>query len=119
VSHELPQEIGDYLLLTTSCGLSTSKALFLNFLSGMWIFLGVFLVYLIEIRQDTLGYLLALGGGVYIQIGACEALPRVTALLESMDDEKYGSRSVIAFTAFVVGAGLIALVLINHSHCGV
>ena len=64
--------------------------------------------------------LLAFGGGTYVYLAAVEALPRALKYseeLESPSMEMMKRHYFCVFAAFVAGAVLIGLVLINHEHC--
>ena len=80
VYHEIAQEIADFVILTDPMqgNLSAPFALLINFLSGTGVIFGVICM----LGQDKManydaGMLLAFGGGIYVQIGAAEAMPKV------------------------------------------
>lgn len=112
VLHELPQELADYVLLTgPGLSLSPVKALTCNFVAGLGVLLGTIIIFATEVDDATTGLLLAFGGGVYIHIGAVECLPRVYA---------HGMSSTVkvqSVIAFIFGAILIGLILLDHEHC--
>ena len=108
IIHELAQEIADYFVLTTVCGFSPLKALALNFLSGVSVIFGCMLITESDIDPNSLGYLLAFGGGVYIAIGATECMPRI------FENAKGVTMHLIAFLLFTFGAVAIGLVLLDH-----
>ena len=114
IYHELAQEVGDFFVLTNKDqgALSPLKALSLNFVSGLSVVVGIVIV----LAQSTVdgravGLLLAFGGGVYVQLGASECMPRAYALSTTT------TLRLCNIIAFVVGATAIALVLIDHRHC--
>jgi len=114
VLHEIPQELADYLVLTdrSQGNLKPVHALALNFISGMSVLLGA-IILLLQSEQDnfSMGLLLAFGGGVYLQIGAAECMPR--AVSKAVDVMmKY-----LAIVWFIIGVILIGLVLLGHEHC--
>ncbi|GMH67937.1 hypothetical protein TL16_g04803 [Triparma laevis f. inornata] len=111
IIHEIAQEIADYFVLTTVCGFSSAMALFLNFLSGVSVIFGCMLVTESDIDPNSLGYLLAFGGGVYISIGATECMPRI------FSNSKGLGMALTSFLLFTVGAVSIGLVLLDHKHC--
>mmetsp|Transcript_6914 Transcript_6914/g.13425 ORF Transcript_6914/g.13425 Transcript_6914/m.13425 type:complete len:197 (-) Transcript_6914:72-662(-) len=113
IIHELAQEIADYFVLTTVCGFSPLKALALNFLSGVSVIFGCMLITESDIDPNSLGYLLAFGGGVYIAIGATECMPRI------YENTKGVTMHLVAFLLFTFGAVAIGLVLLDHKHCEV
>ena len=61
-----------------------------------------------DIDPNSLGYLLAFGGGVYIAIGATECMPRI------FENAKGLAMGVTSFFLFAVGAIAIGLVLLDH-----
>jgi UTP--glucose-1-phosphate uridylyltransferase len=112
VLHEIPQELADYVLLTgPGIGLSSITALLWNFLSGLSIFLGAIMVLSAEISDSSTGLLLSFGGGVYLHIAATECMPRI------YDERLSLTFRVASMVAFIVGAVLIGLVLLDHEHC--
>jgi len=58
-----------------------------------------------------MGLFLAFGGGIYLQIGAAECMPR--AVEKSINLMMQGAGIVW----FVVGVTLIGLILLGHEHC--
>ena len=114
IFHGIAQELSDFLVLTDPMqgGLKAGTALLLNALSGLSVLLGTILVFSLETVNDPMvGMLLAFGGGVYVQIGAAECMPRVFALADTI------KLRACCLTAFAVGATAIGLVLLDHQHC--
>lgn len=112
VLHELPQELSDYLILTgPQVGLSSPTALAINFITGLSVILGTVIVLAVDVDSSTTGLLLAFGGGIYLQIGCVECMPKmVNSALNPM-------RKFACVSAFIFGAVLIGLVLLDHEHC--
>lgn len=111
IYHELAQEISDLGLLTNHCGLPLWMALLINFLTGSSTLIGALLVLSLDISEKATGIFLAISAGVYINIFACECMPRVNAQLKSL------SRTLQFMLCFAIGAVPIGLVLLNHGHC--
>ena len=114
IFHEIAQELSDYLVLTDPAqgALQPPLALLLNGLSGLSVLLGTIIVFSLEsIHDPTVGMLLAFGGGVYVQIGASECMPRVFTNADSV------KARVCCLASFVVGVTAIGLVLLDHRHC--
>lgn len=113
VYHEIAQEIGDYVLLThpKQGNLWAPWALLVNFLSGTGVIIGVLIVLGQELDNYATGMIIAFGGGIYLQIGGAEAMPRVYQAAKTL-----GQR-LVGFTAFFIGAMAIGLVLLDHKHC--
>jgi zinc and cadmium transporter len=75
VAHEIPQEIADFVVLLHG-GLSVTKALILNFLSGITAILGSILGYFfLEKIQGALPYFLAFSAGMFIYIACSDLIP--------------------------------------------
>eukprot|EP00553_Chaetoceros_curvisetus_P009216 CAMPEP_0204615968 /NCGR_PEP_ID=MMETSP0717-20131115/3322_1 /ASSEMBLY_ACC=CAM_ASM_000666 /TAXON_ID=230516 /ORGANISM="Chaetoceros curvisetus" /LENGTH=236 /DNA_ID=CAMNT_0051629037 /DNA_START=246 /DNA_END=953 /DNA_ORIENTATION=+ len=112
ILHELPQELSDFLILTgPQVGLSTLSALAINFATGMSVILGAVIVLAADVSNATTGLLLAFGGGVYIQIGCVECMPKMVNPVLSP------ARKGVCIISFILGAVLIGLVLLDHEHC--
>merc|ERR1719387_560490 len=114
ILHEYPQELGDYIVLTDPKlgGLKPAMALVLNFVSGLSIILGIIIVMAQgDLDPTTLGMLLTLGGGIYLEVGLAACMARVHQTAKS-PPVKIG-----AILMFCVGALIIGLVLLDHEHC--
>jgi zinc transporter ZupT len=111
IYHELAQELADYFLLTTHCGLKPPVALVLNFLSGLSVMLGVVVIFALPVDATATGCILAISAGVYVYIAASECMPRVEQEIKSYFDR---FSSMLCFT---LGAVPIGLVLLSHGHC--
>jgi zinc transporter ZupT len=109
--HEIAQELADYFLLTRHAGLPKFKALLLNFCAGLSVVLGGLIVLAFDMSNLTLGVLLALASGVYLNISASECLPRASAVSST------AQHRVLSLAMFLAGAIPIGLTLINHTHC--
>lgn len=112
LAHEIPQELADFVILTQYAGLSVSKALILNFLSGLSVLFGGIILLASNPSAEATGVILAMGGGVYINAAACETIPRMEASLKVRWD-----RALVLFS-IILGAIPIGLILIDHKHCG-
>ena len=73
--------------------------------------IGCIIVLSCDVSDVALGVLLAMGGGIYVQIACCEGMSRASRLANSMQD-----RLVIVFS-FTFAAVIVGLVLLNHEHC--
>lgn len=111
IYHELAQELADYFLLTNQCGLKPVIALLLNFVSGLSGVLGAIIMMATDPSDTAIGVLLAISGGVYLQIAACECASRVHLESICLKDKLYG------ICGFIIGAIPIGLVLLKHEHC--
>lgn len=112
ILHELPQELSDYLILTgPQVGLSTLSALIINFCTGLSVILGAVIVLAVDVSSSATGMLLAFGGGIYVQIGCVECMPKM------VNSALTPTQKATCVLAFIFGAVLIGLVLLDHEHC--
>mmetsp|Transcript_36371 Transcript_36371/g.63773 ORF Transcript_36371/g.63773 Transcript_36371/m.63773 type:complete len:611 (-) Transcript_36371:126-1958(-) len=109
--HEIAQELADFVLLTRYAGLSIIKACVLNFISGLTVCLGGIVFLAGNPSDEATGIILAMAGGVYFNIAACETLPRLENIVKGRGDRVWVLFSVI------VGTLPIGLILLNHQHC--
>lgn len=100
VAHEIPQEIGDFLMLREA-GLSRARALYLNGASSLASVAGGLAGYFaLERMQQATPYLLAMAGGTFIYIAMADLLPLMRAELRH--------RAALAQSgAMALGIGLI------------
>ena len=114
VYHELAQELSDFVVLTDpkQGGLSPVKALLCNWVSGLSVVLGAIIILTVDVDNRAMGMLLSYGGGVYLQIGASECMPK---FYSSASKSKLLHFAGIA--AFCIGCLAIGLVLFDHDHC--
>ena len=73
--------------------------------------IGSLLVLAINVSNETTGCILAVGGGVYINIAAAECWPRAKESHNTIQDK------IISLISFILGIIPIGLVLLNHDHC--
>ena len=77
VSHELPQEVGDFAILLDS-GYSRRRALLLNLLSGLATLGGAVLAYLtLEATRQAIPYFLALCAASFLYIATADLIPNL------------------------------------------
>jgi len=100
--HEIPQELGDFGILLQS-GLSRTKALLLNMLSGATaIIAGVLAYFMLESMQALIPWALAFSASSFIYIALADLIPemhRKTKLSESIVQLAF----VIAGIALIYG----------------
>lgn len=85
VAHEIPQEVGDFIVLLNA-GLSRRKALLFNALSGLASVIGGVLGYfLIGNFEGVLPYLLVLASSSFIYISVADLLPQLQQRLAWRD----------------------------------
>ena len=77
ISHEVPQEIGDFGILVYG-GLSKNKALFYNFLTAITALVGATFMYVLYVFSPfipNMAYLLAFAAGSFIYIATTDLIP--------------------------------------------
>lgn len=104
IAHEIPQEVGDYIVLLNA-GFSRAKALFYNALSGLAAVLGGVLGYFIVGPWEALfPYLLVAASSSFVYVSVADLLPQLQRRLPL--------RSTLAQIAWIA-AGLLLVVLIK------
>ncbi len=76
VSHEIPQEIGDFGILVYG-GISKAKALFYNLLSALMAVFGALLMYSFSSYLPSLAYFLVFAAGSFIYIATTDLIPEL------------------------------------------
>ncbi|MBN1503280.1 ZIP family metal transporter [Candidatus Woesearchaeota archaeon] len=105
ITHELPQEIGDYAVLIHG-GFSRVKALSYNFLSALTAILGALVGYfLFPLIGKLSEFLLPFAAGGFIYIAMSDLVPE-------LHKEKDLSKSLVHFGLFSLGIGFMILVKI-------
>jgi zinc transporter ZupT len=110
--HEIAQELADFIVLTKYGGLSVWNALAFNFLSGLSVCLGGVVFLAANPTDLATGVILAMAGGVYINIAACETAPRMEGAMQVRADR------VLMLFSIILGTIPIGLILLDHKHCG-
>jgi len=73
ILHEIPQEIGDFSIMLYA-GFEKTKAIFLNFLSALFAFLGAIIILYLKINFY---YLLPFAAGGFIYIASSDLIPEL------------------------------------------
>ena len=110
--HEIAQELADFIVLTKFAKLPVWKALAFNFISGLTVCLGGIIFLAATPTDAATGVILAMAGGVYINIAACETAPRMEAAMKGRGDR------VLMLFSIILGTIPIGLILLDHKHCG-
>ena len=77
IAHEIPQEIGDFIVLLNA-GFSRTRALFYNFICGLSAVLGGVLAYFfLEKAQGAMPYLLVIASSSFIYIAVSDLIPQM------------------------------------------
>ncbi|MFM7704925.1 MAG: ZIP family metal transporter [Rubrivivax sp.] len=112
VAHEIPQEVGDYIVLLNA-GFSRARALFFNALSGLAAVLGgVFGYFIVGPWQDLFPYLLVVASSSFIYVAVADLLPQLQLRL-SLRDTAVQLGWLVAGLALVVG---VTGLLHGHAH---
>lgn len=103
ISHEIPQEIGDYGVLIHA-GYTRKKALFLNFLIALSAFLGLFIVFALDGKVNWIEACLPpFTAGGFIYIATADLIPE-------MKKESGFKKSSIQLVAILIGIAIMALI---------
>ncbi len=98
-AHELPQEMGDFVILLHS-GMRASRALWLNLAASLTTVLGALLAYY-SLSTDWLPYALAIAAASFIYVAVADLIPslqRRTGLLTSVGELSLIAVGVVAIT---------------------
>ncbi len=95
ITHEVPQELGDFAILVNS-GYSKSKALFFNFISQLTSVFGGMLVYFLGSFPKVIEFLLPFAAGGFIYISASDLIPEL-----HREPDRW--RSFVSFALFLTG----------------
>ncbi|HEX5373275.1 MAG TPA: ZIP family metal transporter, partial [Aquabacterium sp.] len=111
IAHEIPQEVGDYIVLVNA-GFSKQRALLYNALSGLAAVVGGVLGYvLIEPWQEYLPYLMVVAASSFIYVAVADLIPQLQKRLHW--------RETVA-QIFWLGAGLLLIgsivQVLHHEH---
>ncbi len=110
VAHEIPQEVGDYMVLINA-GFSRARALLFNALSGLAAVLGGVLGYfIVGPWEDLFPYLLVVASSSFIYVAVADLLPQLQQRLSLRDT---------AVQVGWLGAGLLIVVGVTgllHGH---
>lgn len=102
VAHEVPQEVGDFMVLL-DCGLSRSRALMLNLASsGMGVVGGIAGYFSLDHAQHLTPYVLALAAASFIYIAVADLIP---GLHRAMDAHS------TAWQIVLIAAGIVTVAL--------
>ena len=100
ISHELPQELGDFAVLVHG-GMKVKKALVYNFLSQLTAVLGGVIGFFVGTSIEAfVPFILPFAAGGFIYIGASDLIPQ-------LHNEKSLKKSLVSFALFIVGVLLM------------
>lgn len=114
ILHEIPQEIGDFGVLLHA-GYSKAKALWFNFISGLFAIFGAGAAFLLGAYAESLAvFLVPITAGGFIYIALSDLIPE-------LHKQKPGRNSIVQLIAIVIGVSAMFLLLnveAGHSHEG-
>ncbi len=85
IAHEIPQEVGDYIVLINA-GFSRTRALVYNMISGLAAVVGGVLGYvLIEPWQAYLPYLMVVAASSFVYVAVADLIPQLQKRLNGRD----------------------------------
>ncbi len=109
IAHEIPQEVGDYIVLINA-GFSKAKALLFNLLSGMAAVVGGVLGYfLLGPWSDLLPYLMVVAASSFVYVAVADLIPQLQRRLSLKE-------TVVQVAWLAAGLGLIAMLVGGHDH---
>jgi len=100
ISHEIPQEMGDFGVLIYA-GLSKTKALTYNFISALTAILGAVVTYYVVYLRDNYTLLVPFAAGGFIYIAATDLMPE-------LHKKSHAGESIIQLLSILLGLGLMA-----------
>jgi zinc and cadmium transporter len=105
IAHEIPQEIGDYLILLHS-GFSRAKALLLNMLSGAAMVVGGIVGYfLLDSMKDWIPVVLGLAAASMIYVAMSDLIPGL---------HKKTELAATAQQVLLIALGIGGILLVRH-----
>ncbi len=107
IAHEIPQEIGDFIVLLNA-GFSRQRALFYNFICGLSAVVGGVLAYFfLEKTHAVMPYLLVIASSSFIYIAVSDLIPQ-------MHRRPYWAESLRQIALISCGVGFVVLLSIMH-----
>ena len=107
IAHEIPQEIGDFIVLLNA-GFSRSRALLYNFICGLSAVLGGVLAYFfLEKAHFAMPYLLVIASSSFIYIAVSDLIPQ-------MHRRPHWAESLRQIFLIACGVGLVVLISLLH-----
>lgn len=110
VAHEIPQEVGDYIVLLNA-GFSRGKALFFNAMSGLAAVAGGVVGYfVVGPWQALFPYLLVVAASSFIYVAVADLIPQL--------QQKMPARDTVAQLAWLAGgiALIVVMAQVLHAH---
>jgi zinc and cadmium transporter len=111
-AHEIPQEIGDMIILLNA-GYARSRALLFNALSGLAAVVGGLLGYFtLAQTRDMLPYVLMLAAASFVYVALADLVPDL-----HRHTRRRGGQWVMQFALMMAGVAIVALLTMRlHAH---
>ena len=107
VAHEIPQEIGDFIVLLNA-GFSRARALLYNFICGLSEVVGGVLAYFfLEKAHAAMPYLLVIASSSFIYIAVSDLIPQ-------MHRRPHWAQSLRQIILIACGVGFVILIALLH-----
>ena len=107
VAHEIPQEIGDFIVLLNA-GFSRARALLYNFICGLSAVVGGVLAYFfLEKAHAAMPYLLVIASSSFIYIAVSDLIPQ-------MHRRPHWAQSLRQIILIACGVGFVILIALLH-----
>ena len=105
--HEIPQEVGDFMVLLHS-GYDRRWALFWNFVSSLTAVVGGVLGYLLlDVMQQALPYVLALASASFIYVAMADLIPGM--------QRRWDAKAAV-WQIFLIAAGIASIAAMHYLH---
>ena len=103
IGHEIPQELGDFVILLSS-GFSKARALLWNAISGLATLAGALLAYVMLAQAATMvPYALAVAAAAFLYIGLADLVP-------GLHGRSGAASGIVQFLMMLAGMALIAFI---------
>jgi zinc and cadmium transporter len=107
IAHEIPQEIGDFIVLLNA-GFTRTRALMYNLICGLAAVLGGVLAYFfLERAHEAMPYLLVIASSSFIYIAVSDLIPQ-------MHRRPHWAESLRQTILIACGVGLVILLSLLH-----
>ncbi|XP_021344879.1 zinc transporter ZIP14-like [Mizuhopecten yessoensis] len=121
LSEELPHELGDIAILLHS-GMTIKRALLLNFLAAVTIYMGLVIGIIVGENTDANTYVFAFSGGLFIYIALADMIPEMNNQAKfAARAGKDGTMTVFFYQniGLVLGFGVVILLATYSSYLSV
>jgi zinc and cadmium transporter len=107
IAHEIPQEIGDFIVLLNA-GFTKTRALIYNFICGLSaVFGGVLAYFFLERAHAAMPYLLVIASSSFIYIAVSDLIPQ-------MHRRPHWAESLRQTLLIACGVGFVILLSLLH-----